>query len=147
MEAKGEEREAKNVVNHFEAGSNCQVFNGPITGCVFAMPGSNVTQAASEKLGSEGLRHRPESTFAQFIIDPTQEEFVLKRLHELIDGKPPKNCALTIFAARQKGLLTQPSFQALSREFPEIGDRKNYTYYLSRKENYADDINSIEKGI
>lgn len=33
-----------NVVNHFEAGSNCQVFNGPVSGCVFAMPGSNVTQ-------------------------------------------------------------------------------------------------------
>lgn len=34
----------KNVVNHFAAGSNCQVFNGNITGCVFAMPGSTVTQ-------------------------------------------------------------------------------------------------------
>ena len=33
----------KNVVNHFEAGSNCQVFNGRISGCVFAMPGSAVT--------------------------------------------------------------------------------------------------------
>lgn len=38
----------KNVVNHFEAGSNCQVFNGNITGCVFAMPGSTVTQQATE---------------------------------------------------------------------------------------------------
>ena len=36
-----------NVVNHFEAGSNCQVFNGPVSGCVFAMPGSNVTQQAA----------------------------------------------------------------------------------------------------
>ena len=34
----------KNVVNHFEAGSNCQVFNGNNTGCVFAMPGSTVNQ-------------------------------------------------------------------------------------------------------
>ena len=39
-----EENKNKGVVNHFEAGSNCQVFNGPITGCVFAMPGSTVTQ-------------------------------------------------------------------------------------------------------
>lgn len=31
-------------MNHFEAGSNCQVFNGNITGCTFAMPGSSVTQ-------------------------------------------------------------------------------------------------------
>ncbi len=39
-----EENKDKNVVNHFEADSNCQVFNGPVSGCVFAMPGSTVTQ-------------------------------------------------------------------------------------------------------
>ena len=39
-----EENSKKSVVNHFEAGSNCQVFNGNISGCTFAMPGSNVTQ-------------------------------------------------------------------------------------------------------
>lgn len=33
-----------NIINHFEAGANCQVFNGDIRGCVFAMPGANVTQ-------------------------------------------------------------------------------------------------------
>ena len=37
----------KNVVNHFEAGSNCQVYNGNISGCVFAMPGATVTQQAA----------------------------------------------------------------------------------------------------
>lgn len=42
-----EENSQKNVVNHFEAGSNCQVFNGNITGCTFAMPGSTVTQQAA----------------------------------------------------------------------------------------------------
>ena len=39
-----EENQERRVVNHFEAGSNCQVFNGRISGCVFAMPGSTVTQ-------------------------------------------------------------------------------------------------------
>lgn len=42
-----EENSKKSVVNHFEAGANCQVFNGNISGCVFAMPGSNVTQQAA----------------------------------------------------------------------------------------------------
>ena len=42
-----EEKNQKSVVNHFEAGSNCQVFNGSITGCVFAMPGSTVTQQSA----------------------------------------------------------------------------------------------------
>lgn len=36
------------MVNHYEAGSNCQVFNGNISGCVFAMPGSNVVQRGAE---------------------------------------------------------------------------------------------------
>lgn len=30
------------ISNHNE---NCQVFNGPVSGCIFAMPGSNVTQS------------------------------------------------------------------------------------------------------
>ena len=45
------ERDAvSSVVNHYEAGANCQVFNGSISGCVFAMPGSNVTQQAPPPL-------------------------------------------------------------------------------------------------
>ena len=44
----------KNVVNHFEAGSNCQVFNGPVTGCVFAMPGSTVTQQGAPAAAPSG---------------------------------------------------------------------------------------------
>ena len=43
-----EEKKRDYVTNHFEAGSNCQVFNGPVNGCVFAMPGSNVTQQNSD---------------------------------------------------------------------------------------------------
>ena len=39
-----DEKKTGGVINHFEAGSNCQVFNGNITGCVFAMPGTAVTQ-------------------------------------------------------------------------------------------------------
>ena len=56
-----EEKNQKSVVNHFEAGSNCQVFNGSITGCVFAMPGSTVTQ-------------QPAASPTQQAGDPLQEE-------------------------------------------------------------------------
>lgn len=136
----------RTVVNHFEAGSNCQVFNAEIRDCVFAMPGLNVTQEVCSA-PRNAIRHRPSSSFEQFIIDPARAEEVIHRLHELIDGKLPKNCALTIFAAQQKGWLTMPSYRALSDEFSEIGDRKNYTYYISRKDNYQADIDSIEKGL
>ena len=86
------------------------------------------------------------SPFTEFIIDTPRSEAVLKRLHEIIDGKRPKVCALTILAAVQNGILMQPTYKALFSEFPEIGDRKNYEYYLQRKNNYSDDINSIAKG-
>lgn len=49
-----EEMRKEGVVNHFEKGSNCQVFNGNVTGCVFAMPGSTVTQQAGQPMSSEG---------------------------------------------------------------------------------------------
>lgn len=59
-----EEKKQKSVVNHFEAGSNCQVFNGSITGCVFAMPGSTVTQqpaASPTQQAGEPLQEESES--------------------------------------------------------------------------------------
>lgn len=43
------EEDKKHIENHFEAGSNCQVFNGNISGCVFAMPGATVTQQVPTK--------------------------------------------------------------------------------------------------
>ena len=42
-----ENNQEKHVVNNFEAGANCQVFNGNNSGCVFAMPGAMVTQQAA----------------------------------------------------------------------------------------------------
>ena len=63
-----------NVINNFEAGSNCQVFNAPISGCIFAMPGSNVTQQqapttshpAERSLSDERLTRAIEQSQAYF---------------------------------------------------------------------------------
>ena len=43
----------RDIHNHFEAGSNCQVFNGTINNAVFAMPGSHVTQVAGNEEQTE----------------------------------------------------------------------------------------------
>ena len=53
-----------NVVNHFEAGSNCQVFNGP---CVFAMPGSNVTQQITPSTSQPAERSLDDERLARAI--------------------------------------------------------------------------------
>lgn len=38
------------IHNYFAEGSNCQVFNAPISNAVFAMPGSHVTQVAAKNV-------------------------------------------------------------------------------------------------
>ena len=63
----------KNVVNHFEAGSNCQVFNGNITGCVFAMPGSTVTQQTMPETKTE--KGQPDVTMLARAIENCQKYF------------------------------------------------------------------------
>ena len=49
-----EEDNNRHIENHYEAGSNCQVFNGNITNCVFAMPGSTVIQQAAPPTDGAG---------------------------------------------------------------------------------------------
>jgi hypothetical protein len=49
----------KHIENHFAEGSNCQVFNGDISGCVFAMPGSTVTQHPVQQAQGEEVGQQP----------------------------------------------------------------------------------------
>ena len=58
-----EEKLNGGIVNHFEPGSNPQVFNGPISGCVFAMPGANVTQQTGRQ--PENLSEKDEEVINQ----------------------------------------------------------------------------------
>lgn len=74
-----EENSKKSVVNNFEAGSNCQVFNGNITGCVFAMPGSNVTQQGAEK--AEQPNESPISNHQE------KDEELCHFIHPSVDGQ------------------------------------------------------------
>ena len=39
------------IVNH---NTNCQVFNGPISGSIFAMPGSTVVQNPVQQVAADG---------------------------------------------------------------------------------------------
>ena len=62
-----ENYQEKQVVNHFEAGSNCQVFNGNISGCTFAMPGAMVTQQAAPLMPSAD--EQPEGEIPQVLAE------------------------------------------------------------------------------
>ncbi len=45
------EEERRSVTYHFEPGCNCQIFEGPMSGCVFAMPGANVSVSPVQQVG------------------------------------------------------------------------------------------------
>lgn len=47
MEEEKDLQKARKIENHFEAGSNCQVFQGNMYGCTFAMPGSTVNNTVA----------------------------------------------------------------------------------------------------
>lgn len=96
-----------------------------------------------ERVAAAAPPRRNPRDFYTFVVDPATADAMLTRLHSFIDGKPPKQCALTILAAMQKGLLTQPTYKSLHDEFPEIGARTNYAYYLQRAQNYSADIAAI----
>lgn len=89
---------------------------------------------------------KKQTRFDAFIVNPEQSD-VLAKMHRLIDGSTPKICALTVFAAIEAGRIVKPSYTALRGEFPEIGDRKNWSYYAGRIANYAADIAAIRQNI
>ena len=73
-----EKKETRSVVNHYEPGANCQVFTGNNYGCVFAMPGANVTQQVppqpSEQPSAEAENNQPQPS-SQANHEPIEELF------------------------------------------------------------------------
>ena len=115
-----EEKKQKSVVNHFEAGSNCQVFNGSITGCVFAMPGSTVTQqpaASPTQQAGEPLQEESEAEEAE-IPEVLTASPVWQQLQDsgLVDahGQPtvsrPEAALLADVLARRLGIANKWKF-------------------------------------
>lgn len=112
---------------------------------VISIDSIGVTIRISERPAAPQPQRRPQSRgFQKFIIDPSTAGETLARLHAIIDGKPPKTCALAVLAAMRAGLVMQPSYAPLRAEFPEIGAKTNYYYYMQRAENYAADIAAIK---
>ena len=104
-----EENGQKSVVNHFEAGSNCQVFNGNITGCTFAMPGSTVTQMPALQQEAESSGHMPSDEELARAIETCQEYFW---------GNSAYAVVFCIWRDDLKMRLTQTDFERKVEELP-----------------------------
>lgn len=103
-----EEKLEGGIVNRFEEGSNCQVFNGPISGCVFAMPGSNITQQTGEQ--SKSLTEQDEEVVRQLkpIFYGSDEE--AKAFLVSIQGMKPRQ-----ITAKVKQLVDEKKISDMSK--------------------------------
>ena len=61
MESKGKKIEHKDSTI-YQKNENCQVFNGPISGCVFAMPGATVNQSSVQQVSPTVVDDKSEET-------------------------------------------------------------------------------------
>lgn len=127
--------ESKEIHNHFEKDSNCQVFQGPITGCVFAMPGSVVRldkdKAIVEDTGGASSDNMMEDencdtlqrgNSCSFIIRSEQSEKVVAYIRELMVGKTtPKDILKPLRAAQDAGAIRRPSWGDYMNAFPDSG--------------------------
>ena len=125
-----EKKETRSVVNHYEPGSNCQVFNGNNYGCVFAMPGANVTQQVppqpsqhpsqqpsaeaenNETQPSSQANHEPNEELFHFIhpsVDEDQEWAIHREVKRLVKRNGVQEICLYLkqMATEKKVLLPQ----------------------------------------
>lgn len=88
----------------YQTNENCQVFNGPISGCVFAMPGATVNQNQHIHMGEQG-------TEVATAAGDTEETDTKGQRAEPVDASPPQE-ELNLFAPKKnlQELLKQTWF-------------------------------------
>ena len=114
-----EENSKKNIVNHFEAGSNCQVFNGNITGCTFAMPGSTVTQQQAAEETDKATRTNEEEMLME------SEEWALAMSAGLIDEGGQPTVSRTEAALMANTMAERLGIRCKWKLFESLWQRKN----------------------
>ena len=74
------------------------------------------------------------------LVSTDKQEELLKKLHQLIDGKKGKPVALVIHLCVEFGLMSKPTFGVLKSEFGDIGNPSGYNdYYRHYSTKYTDD--------
>lgn len=78
--------ELKNPVIH-QKNENCQVFNGPISGCVFAMPGATVNQSSVQQVDAREDEHQEKPYMKATRLDSLtpSRQGIINELMNLID--------------------------------------------------------------
>ena len=119
----------KNVVNHFATGSNCQVFNGNITGCVFSMPDSTKDDNDEEKDRSsmplDSSKNDNDEELFHFIhpaVDEEQERDIHNEVKRLVKRQGIQViCQHLLQMKKESRLLLPPNPSIVYAELVRIG--------------------------
>ena len=71
----------------YQTNENCQVFTGPISGCVFAMPGATVNQSPVQQIDAEKQIEQKAEPAATTLCD----EKLFKFIHPALTGKEERS--------------------------------------------------------
>jgi hypothetical protein len=112
-----ETNEQKHVVNHFEAGSNCQVFNGNITGCVFSTA-RRVDEMKARRTGDNRLSDEDERLIGS-------EEWALAISAGLIDEVNQPTVSRTEAALLANTIAERLGIKNKWKVFESLWQRKN----------------------
>ena len=83
------------------------------------------------------------------LVSTDNQDELLKKLHQLIDGNKGKRVALVVRLCVDLGLMSKPTFGVLAKEFPKIGNKAGYNrYYKSFQDHiYCKDFEAEINGI
>lgn len=125
-----EEEKSSRVVNHFEAGSNCQVFNGPISGCVFAMPGATVNQSPVQQVAvpeSEGKKENSSDDDVLNLLDELVKDAINNR-------NTPKYILLPVRAAKDAGVLPCVDLKWVNERYKLKLNPMNWSTWVNKED-------------
>ena len=128
-----EEKLNGGIINHFEEGANCQVFNAPISGCVFAMPGSNITQNPVQP--STELNEQQQNVVEKLKPMFFGDEEEAKAFLVSIQGMKP-----TLITAKVNQLVADNKISEMSRKHDMWKVLKDCGIYKRTESNWNDQV-------
>ena len=92
-----------------QTNENCQVFNGPISGCVFAMPGATVNQSPVQKVNSAKLAPPQQS-----IINNQERNEIKNSLKRLVKHQKVLDICIYLNDLKTKGKVLLPQSPSIA---------------------------------
>jgi hypothetical protein len=95
----------------YQTNENCQVFTGPISGCVFAMPGATVNQSPVQQIDADKqIEQKAEPATA-----PLCDEELFKFIHPALSGEEERSVHEQV-----KKLVTRQGIQEICKYLTKL---------------------------